>query len=195
MRAQKDEFQVEWWAGKQNWASQGIALPQGLRNLVKANLCHQLCSVAEPLRQPKNVAFDLWIDNSHRWQGFSWHAPRNYPPWSLHILIYCFWDHYYSWPPLTLALLIDSGQIKKCQNHSECYPLIPTLCDPIDYSPPKRLCPWNSPGKSTGKNNNNNNTGVGCRFLLQGIFLTQGLNPDLLHCRQILYHLSHQGSF
>ena len=35
------------------------------------------------------------------------------------------------------------------------------------------------------------NTGVGCHFFLQGIFLTQGLNPHLLcllHCRQILYH-------
>ena len=34
------------------------------------------------------------------------------------------------------------------------------------------LCPWNSPGK---------NTRVGCHFLLQGIFPTQGLNPHLLH--------------
>ena len=42
------------------------------------------------------------------------------------------------------------------------------------------LCPWDSPGK---------NTGVGRHFLLQGTFLTRGL----LHCRQILYHLSHQG--
>ena len=40
------------------------------------------------------------------------------------------------------------------------------------------LCPWDSPGK---------NTGVGCHFLLQGIFLTQGLNPGLLHFGQILY--------
>ena len=38
------------------------------------------------------------------------------------------------------------------------------------------------------------NTGVGCHFLLQGIFLTQGLNPGLLHCRQMLYRLSYQGS-
>ena len=38
------------------------------------------------------------------------------------------------------------------------------------------LCPWDVPGK---------NTGVGCHFLLQGIFLTQGLNPSLLYCRQI----------
>ena len=47
------------------------------------------------------------------------------------------------------------------------------------------LWPWNSPGK---------NTGVGCHSLLQGIFLIQGLNLGLLHCRQILYCLSHQGS-
>ena len=45
--------------------------------------------------------------------------------------------------------------------------------------------PWNSLGK---------NTGMGCHFLLQGIFLTQGLNPGLPHCRQILYHLNHLGS-
>ena len=35
---------------------------------------------------------------------------------------------------------------------------------------------------------------MGCHFLLQRIFPTQGLNPGLLHCRQTLYHLSHQGS-
>ena len=45
--------------------------------------------------------------------------------------------------------------------------------------------PWNYLGQ---------NTGVGGLSLLQGIFPTQGLNPGLLHCRQILYHLSHQGS-
>ena len=38
------------------------------------------------------------------------------------------------------------------------------------------------------------NSEVGCYALLQGIFPTQGLNPGLSHCRQILYHLSHQGS-
>ena len=35
---------------------------------------------------------------------------------------------------------------------------------------------------------------MGYHFLLQGIFLTQGLNPGLLHCRQILYQLSYEGS-
>ena len=44
-------------------------------------------------------------------------------------------------------------------------------------------------GDSPGKN-----TAVGCHALLQRILPTQGLNPGLLHCRQILYYLSHQGS-
>ena len=48
---------------------------------------------------------------------------------------------------------------------------------------PRLLCPWNSPGKNTGKGNH---------FLLQGIFPTQRENPGLMHCRQILYHSSHQ---
>ena len=51
--------------------------------------------------------------------------------------------------------------------------------------PARLLCSWNSPGKDTG---------VGCHSLLQGIFQTQGLILGLLHCRQIVYRLSHQGS-
>ena len=53
-----------------------------------------------------------------------------------------------------------------------------TLCDPTGCSPPGS-CPWDLLGK---------NTGVGCHFLLQGIFLTQGLKACLLHCRWVLYH-------
>ena len=56
-----------------------------------------------------------------------------------------------------------------------------TLCDPMDCSPPG--C---SVLDILGKN-----TAIS---LLQGIFPTQGLNPGLLHCRQISYHLSDQGS-
>ena len=37
-------------------------------------------------------------------------------------------------------------------------------------------------------------TGVGSCSLLQGLFPTQGANPGFLHCRRILYHLSHEGS-
>ena len=45
--------------------------------------------------------------------------------------------------------------------------------------------PWNSPCQ---------NAGVGSDYLLQGIFATQGLDPDLPHCRWILYQLSYEGS-
>ena len=47
-----------------------------------------------------------------------------------------------------------------------------TLCDLVDRCPPNSLCPWNFPGK---------NTGMGCYFLLQRIFPTQGSNPCLLN--------------
>ena len=50
------------------------------------------------------------------------------------------------------------------------------------------------PGSSVHGDSPGKNTGVGCQALLQGIFPTQGSNPGLLHCRWILYHLSHQGS-
>ena len=57
-----------------------------------------------------------------------------------------------------------------------------TLCDPMDYSPSGSSVHGDSPSK---------NAGVGCHFLLQGIFCTQGSNLGLLHCRQMLSHLSH----
>ena len=50
------------------------------------------------------------------------------------------------------------------------------------------------PGSSVHEISPSKSTGVGCHFLLQGIFPTQGSNPGLLHCRQMLYCLSHQGS-
>ena len=55
--------------------------------------------------------------------------------------------------------------------HAKSLQLCSTLC-PMDHSPARLLCPWDFPGK---------NTGVGYRAFLQGIFLTQGLNPCLLH--------------
>ena len=72
------------------------------------------------------------------------------------------------------------------ENESEKEPDVYTLCVCIQllshvqlFAIPWLLCPWNFPAK---------NIGVDCHFLLQGIFLTQGLNLYLLHCRQILYH-------
>ena len=65
-------------------------------------------------------------------------------------------------------------------NESESHSVVCNSLQPLWlYSP------WNSLGQ---------NTGVGSYSHLQEIFLTQGLNARLLHCRQILYQLSHQVS-
>ena len=60
------------------------------------------------------------------------------------------------------------------------------LLRPHRLKPTRVLCPWDFPGK---------NMGMGCYFLLQEIFPTQRLNPGLVRCRQICYHLSYEGSF
>ena len=55
---------------------------------------------------------------------------------------------------------------------------------PYGLQPTRLLCPWNFPGK---------NTGVGCHFLPQGIFLAEGLNPELLHWQVGSLPLCHLG--
>ena len=78
----------------------------------------------------------------------------------------------------TLDYILGVAILAKLIAHVACNSLQPT----------RLLCPWDFSGK---------NTGGGCHFLLQGIFLTQGSNPHLqclLHCRNILYPLSHQGT-
>ena len=78
------------------------------------------------------------------------------------------WRHSKKRPQVTLLLcppwLLDGLVVQSCL----------TVCDPLDcHRPPtpRLLWPWNFPGK---------NTGMGCHFLLQGIFLTQVSNPHLL---------------
>ena len=66
------------------------------------------------------------------------------------------------------------------ESEIESCSLLPESLQPYGLQPANLLCPWSSPGK---------NTGVGCHFLLQGIFPTQGLNQGLPHCSQILYTL------
>ena len=55
----------------------------------------------------------------------------------------------------------------------------------LRLQPTRFFCPWGFPGK---------NTRVGCHYLFQRIFSAWGLNLGPLHCRKILYSLSHQGS-
>ena len=68
-----------------------------------------------------------------------------------------------------------------CLITQSCLP----LCDPMDCNPPGSSILGGFPGK---------NTRVGCHALLRRFFPTQESNPGLPYCRQILYHLSHQGS-
>ena len=68
-----------------------------------------------------------------------------------------------------------------CFRHS----LMSDSLGPHGLQPSRLLCPLDFPGK---------NTGVGCHFFLQGIFLTQGLNPRLLHWQTDSFPWSHQGS-
>ena len=58
------------------------------------------------------------------------------------------------------------------------------LCNPMNFS--MFVIPWNFPSQ---------NTGEGILSLLQGIFLTQGSNTGLLHCRRILYQLNQKSIF
>ena len=70
-------------------------------------------------------------------------------------------------------------------NYDVCVCYVPSRSVMSDCGITESSVHGDSPGK---------NTGAGCHDLLQGIFPTQGLDPGLLHCRRIIYHLSHQGS-
>ena len=99
---------------------------------------------------------------------------------------------------LALSLLYGPTHIHICE--SESHSVMPLRPDCIVHGTHVQLfasvqlfatqlyilySPWNSPGQNTGM--------VSLSFL-QGIFLTQGSNLDLLHCRRILYQLNHKGS-
>ena len=82
-----------------------------------------------------------------------------------------------SWTIINMSI---NRTLKACLKWTESHSV-------VSYSlwPHELHSPWNRPGQ---------NTGVGSLSLLQGIFPAQGSNPGLLHCRWILYQLSHQGS-
>ena len=88
------------------------------------------------------------------------------------------------------TVLIHTHQVFLLPWGKYCYclfvPVTPNSSQPHELKPTRLLCPWNFPGK---------NTGGGCHFLLQGIFLkTQGSNLCLLHWQAGSLPLSHQGS-
>ena len=84
-------------------------------------------------------------------------------------------------PALTGGFFTDSAtwgaQLKHKVKESVGGSVMPDSFQPHGLQPARLLCPWDFPDR---------NTGVGCHFLLQGIFPTQGSNPGLLHWRQTL---------
>ena len=150
------------------------------------------------------------------------HSVKLIPSSNPNVFLFAFWKSEWrgwvtgmiSWPwrlfGCTYRILRVTRPVEDAPEHSICLEgfcchLPPVLWSPSSHSccrkkkwllgyvrlwphgsqPARLLCPWDSPVKTTG---------VACHDLFQGIFLTQGLNPGLLHCREILYHLCHQGS-
>ena len=86
---------------------------------------------------------------------------------------------------------------KACSSHPTAYlehslPLITALLRACAKSLQLSLTLCSLPGSSGHRDSQGKNTGVGCHFLLQGIFPPQGSNLGLLHWRQMLYLLSHR---
>ena len=126
--------------------------------------------------------FQLWLwkncDFQNNWQNskqsFSWR--REWDP------NFNFWTE--TRVPRTLAFLESERKWKKVKVKSLSHVRLFATPWTVAYHTSLES-PWDFPGKSTG---------VGCHFLPQRIFPTQGSNLGLPHCRQTLYHLSHQGS-
>ena len=142
--------------------------------------CRQTFGLPESWSFYKKVAFPLkWnpLKNEnfvHSYNIVANHYPSEYLPCSKN--------------PLQ-AEIFCSDHLKKGVEIFDDPPWSTVLCCPVCVSRFSHVqlfaTPWNFPGK---------NTGVGCHFLPQGIFLTQGSNPGVSDWRQFLYHLSHQGS-
>ena len=86
------------------------------------------------------------------------------------------WDPHSILHPCKTGIWLLPFSVVCCHYYCLVPKSCPTLLQPHGLWPARLFCPWNFPGR---------NIGVGCHFLLQGIFLTQGLNPSLLHCRRI----------
>ena len=91
---------------------------------------------------------------------------------------------YFTHDSVYMLMLLSQFILTLKKSESVSHLVVSDSLQPHRLWPTKLLCPRNSPGK---------NTRVGNHSFFQGI-LTQGSNPGVLHCRQILYQLSHQGS-
>ena len=117
----------------------------------------------------------------------AWEIPWREKPCGLQSIIFQRVRHHWAWAHTHTQMpkgispnenMITYLIYELCMCSQSC----PTFCNPVDYSPPDLLCPWNFPGKSTG---------VGCHFLLQGRDWT---HISCVSCigMQILYHCATQ---
>ena len=116
------------------------------------------------------LVISRWVYQGHRYQDSTNLSQST----GVHLV------NYILFKLINMAVLSQRPQKNKEDLKSEGHPVVSE-----SFRPHVLYSPWNSPSK---------NTGVGSLSLLQGIFPTQGSNPGLSHCRQILYQLSHQGS-
>ena len=152
------------------------------RHEVGLGVANSRSSLEEAIGQDQNEGrHKSW---GHRWSQFTINllaleraTQRSHPLLqrvNLEVLNQIFF--FFHFPPSPGDIWTMSEDSFGCCNWEVCLVTqsCPTLCDPMDCSPPGFSTHEDSPGK---------NTGVGCHSLLQGIFPTQGLNPGLLHCR------------
>ena len=141
------------------------------------------------------ISFSRGSFQSEDWTQVSRIAGRHFTIWAANasqrarlfreLAVLCILLSYWRWYIWWLSLIFCEVRVILWSKHTAFTPDVivkvsvpqscPTLCESMDFHhglQSRFLWPQNSPGK---------NTGVGCHFLLQGIFLTQGLNPGLLH--------------
>ena len=135
----------------------------------------------------------------HNWATslyFSLIYPQNhhYLPFSkLYLVIFslnicfrnptCYPSHYWSTTSVMKISFMLQQDLMSLLASTSSFCVCVCISRSVFETPCSNLCLWNFPGK---------NTRVGNCSLLQVIFLTQGSNPGLLHCRQIFYQLNHQ---
>ena len=114
--------------------------------------------------------------------GVSKYRYISYPPGACTLMMKGLWKDL-----MTGGLTQVEGQRRFLEECGLVAQSCPPLCDPMNCSLPDSSVHGILQARILVERG-------GCHSLLQGIFPTQGLNPGLLHCKQILYRLSHQGS-
>ena len=116
--------------------------------------------------------------------AFSAQGCHRAPGWTPCVISNFLLAIYFTYGNIHVSVFLSQFLLTLKKSESVSQLVVSDSLQPHRLWPAMLFCPWNSPGKKSR---------VGNLSFRHGI-LTQGSNPGLLHCRQILYHLSHQGS-